>query len=121
MASSDSIDGAWRFIKTYMQGTENVALVDGIPAQKAAFERAVENELRKEQNEIVPLEEFDETDAEYIRYLAYNTSKCVSNSGVLIDTIRAALNAYIGGVYTAEETANQLQSRLSIYLAERYG
>lgn len=121
MASSDNIDGAWRFIKAYMLGTENVGLVNGIPAQKAAFERAVENELRKEQNTVVPLEEFDETDAEYIRYLAYNTSKCVSNSDVVIDTIRAALNAYIGGVYNAQETSNQLQSRLSIYLAEQYG
>lgn len=120
MASSGNIDGAWRFVKTFMSGAENVSLNAGIPAQKAAFERAVENELLREQGEFARYEEFDESDAETLRRLVYNTTACVSDSNVVLDTIRAALSAYVGGVYTADDTAAQLQSRMSIYLAERY-
>lgn len=121
MSSSDKIEGAWRFIKTFMSGMETVTLNSGIPAQKAAFERAVENALLREQGEFSYFEEFDESDAEAIRYLVYNTSACVSDSNVVLDTIRAAMSAYVGGVYSAEETAAQLQSRISIYLAEQFG
>ena len=121
MASSGNIDGAWRFIKTFMSGAENTALSSGIPAQKACFERAVENELTREQSDAAGVEEFDESDAEQIRSIVYNTTKCVSNNDTVTGIIKSALDAYIGGVYSAEETAAQLQSRLSIYLAEQYG
>lgn len=120
MASGDNKDGAWRFVKTFMRGSEDVNLLNGIPAQKAVFERAVENALAKEQSEFSQVEEFDARDAEYIRALVYNTDKCVSDSDTVIDTIRKILTAYIGGQYTEEEATNQLQSRMSIYLAEQY-
>lgn len=121
MASSANIDGAWRFIKTFMSGAENAALSSGIPAQKACFERAVENELAREQSDAAWVEEFDESDGEQIRSIVYNTAKCVSNNDTVTGILKSALDAYIGGVYSAEETSAQLQSRLSIYLAEKYG
>lgn len=120
MASGDNKDGAWQFVKTFMCGSEDVNLSSGIPAQKAVFERAVENALAKEQGESMQPDQFNERDAEFIRALVYNTDKCVSDSDAVIDTIRAILTAYLGGQYTESDAAKQLQSRMSIYLAEQY-
>lgn len=120
MASGDNKDGAWRFVKTFMRGSEDVNLSNGIPAQKAVFERAVENALNKEQGESVQVEQFNARDAEYIRALVYSTDKCVSDSDSVIDTIRTILTAYLGGRYTESDAAKQLQSRMTIYLAEQY-
>lgn len=116
MAASANVDGAWRFIKTYMSGTEDVELRYGIPALKASFERALENELDKE-----PIyQQFTKEDAESIRSIVYGTTKYVLNSPEVMDTMRTVLNAYLGGQYTEDAAAAQLQSRLSIYLAEKY-
>lgn len=121
MASSRHRDGAWRFVKTYMSGAEDVDLLYGIPANKAGFERAVTNALAREQDERDRYPRFTESDAEYIRSIAYNTTKCVVNSPEVMDTMRTVINAYLGGQYTEEAASAQLQSRLSIYLAEKYG
>lgn len=121
MASSGNIDGAWRFVKTYMSGAEDVDLSLGVPANKAGFERAVENALAREQDERLRYPRFTESDAEYIRSVAYNTTKCVISSPEVTSTMRTVLNAYLGGQYTEDAAAAQLQSRLSIYLAEKYG
>lgn len=117
MAASANIDGAWRFIKTYMSGAEDVELMYGIPALKVSFERAVENELDKD----TPNQQFTKEDAEIIKSIVYGTTKYVLNSPEVIDTMRTILNAYLGGQYTEAAAAAQLQSRLSIYLAEKYG
>lgn len=121
MPSSQHRDGAWRFVKTYMSGAEDVDLLYGIPANKASFERAVTNALAREQDERDRYPRFTESDAEYIRSIAYNTTKCVVNSPEVMDTMRTVINAYLGGQYTEEAASAQLQSRLSIYLAEKYG
>ena len=121
MALSKHRDGAWRFVKTYMSGAEDVDLTLGVPANKVAFERAVENALAGETDERDRYPRFTESDAEYIRAIVYSTTKCVINSPEVMDTMRAVLNAYLGGQYTEEAASAQLQSRLSIYLAEKYG
>ncbi len=121
MAASANADGAWRFIKTYMSGTEDVDLLYGVPANKVSFERAVENELDKEPADRPAYQQFTESDAEYIRSIVYGTTKYVLNSPEVMDTMRTVLNAYLGGQYTEETASAQLQSRLSIYLAEQYG
>lgn len=121
MASSQHRDGAWRFVKTYMSGAEDVDLLYGIPANKASFERAVTNALAREQDERDRYQRFTENDAEYIRSIVYGTTKYVLNSPEVMDTMRTVLNAYLGGQYTEEAASAQLQSRLSIYLAEKYG
>lgn len=121
MAASANIDGAWRFIKTYMSGAEDVELMYGIPAMKASFERAVENELDKVPSGRSTYPQFTEEDAARIRSLVYGTTKYVLNSSEVMDTMRAVLNAYLAGQYTEDAASAQLQSRLSIYLAEKYG
>ena len=119
MAASPNVDGAWRFIKTYMSGAEDVDLQYGIPALKVSFERAVENELAKDP--IYENRQLNAEDAELIRSIVYGTTKYVLNSPEVMDTMRSILNAYLGGQYTEDAAAAQLQSRLSIYLAEKYG
>ena len=104
-----------------MSGTEDVDLLYGVPANKVSFERAVENELDKEPADRPAYQQFTESDAEYIRSIVYGTTKYVLNSPKVMDTMRTVLNAYLGGQYTEETASAQLQSRLSIYLAEQYG
>lgn len=120
MASSANIDGAWRFIKTYMSGAEAVDLMNGIPAQKAAFERAIENKLNQKRD-FSEFEYFNESDAAQVRDAVYNTSSTVSSNETVISTIMSTFNAYLAGQYTEDAASAQLQSRLSIYLAEQYG
>lgn len=121
MAASANIDGAWRFIKTYMSGAEDIELMYGIPALKASFERAVENELDKDPSDRPTSPQFTDEDAARLRSLVYGTTKYVLHSPEVMDTMRAVLNAYLAGQYTEDAAAAQLQSRLSIYLAEKYG
>ena len=121
MAASANVDGAWRFIKTYMSGAEDVELMYGIPALKVSFERAVENELNKLPSGRLAYPQFTEEDAARIRSLVYGTTKYVLNSPEVMGTMRTVLNAYLAGQYSEEAASDQLQSRLSIYLAEQYG
>ena len=121
MAASANVDGAWRFIKTFMSGVEDVDLLYGVPALKVSFERAVENELDKDQTDRPAYQRFTENDAEYIRSIVYGTTKYVLNSPEVMDTMCTVLNAYLGGQYTEDAASAQLQSRMSIYLAEKYG
>lgn len=121
MAASANVDGAWRFMKTYMSGAEDVELMYGIPALKASFERAVENELDKVPPDRTVYPQFTEEDAARIRSLVYGTTKYVLNSPEVMDTMRTVLNAYLAGQYTEDAASVQLQSRLSIYIAEQYG
>ncbi len=57
---------------------------------------------------------FDEHDEKMIRELVENTDKMVNTDPVLVNTIIIEMNAYIDG----KGTAAQIQSRVSIYMAE---
>ncbi|MGI5977591.1 MAG: hypothetical protein ACOX68_07855 [Candidatus Limivicinus sp.] len=117
MASSKNADGAWRFVKTLMLGDPSPELCDGIPVTKASFERALE--VRKNSEDFGDdYDNFNQYDAELMRYLVYNSRGLVRRDKALIDIFRAEINAYLGGKGTAEDCAGQLQSRVSIYMAE---
>ena len=122
IASSANHDGAWRFVRTFIVGEEEPQLRKGIPALKDSFEAAITAELAwsTEQKDL-PYEVFNQQDADALRELVYNTEKIVSTDEAVMDVMTAAINAYLGGKSSAEETAQQIQSRMSIYMAEQYG
>lgn len=122
IASSANHDGAWRFVRTFIVGEEEPQLRKGISALKDSFEAAITAELAwsTEQKDL-PYEVFNQQDADALRELVYNTEKIVSTDEAVMDVMTAAINAYLGGKSTAEETAQQIQSRMSIYMAEQYG
>ena len=122
MASGENRDGAWRFMRTFMRGEAQPSLYSGIPVLRDCFERAVDFELRQQQstdNRGFAFEFFNERDAEALRELVYGTQAMACSDGVVLDAMRTAINAYLGGQGSAEDAARQIQSRLSLYMGEQ--
>ena len=121
MASSENKDGAWRFVKTFMQGETEPTLDDGIPVLRESFEQAVENTMRRPQSNVSDYASFNEKDAAVMRELVYGTDRLVLRDEVVIDTLEDEIQAFLAGKESAEEAAGLLQSKLSIYMSEHYG
>lgn len=122
MASCDSCDGAWRFLRTFILGEEEPSLRMGIPVLKESFESAIECELSRDlSQENIPYEVFNQEDAAVLRKLVYNTNKIACTNESVIDVMTTAITAYLSGKGTAEEAAQQIQSRMAIYMAEQFG
>ena len=123
MASGEKRDGAWRFMRSFMAGESQPYIYGGIPVRKDSFEKALENQLERslenEQEQKLPYTLFGKQDAEYLRQLVYTTDKMVINDPALLELMRREINAFIGGKYGAQDCALQIQSRVSLYLAEQ--
>ncbi len=123
MASGEKRDGAWRFMRSFMAGESQPYIYDGIPVRKDSFEKALENQLERslenEQELKLPYDLFGERDAEYLRQLVYSTDKMVINDPSLLELMRREINAFMGGKYGAQDCAEQIQSRVALYLAEQ--
>ena len=121
MASGENIDGAWRFMRTFIKGGKAGNLRDGIPALKENFEKMItlQHENAKFNLENNPtMKFFDEHDEKMLRELVENTDKMANTDPALVNTIISEMNAYIDGKGTAADCAAQIQSRVSIYMAE---
>ena len=121
MASSPNRDGAWRFVKTFMQGESEPYLSEGIPVFRESFEQAVENTMQRKQSNVDDYESFNEQDAAAMRKLVYGTDRLVIRDEAVTGTIQKQIEAFLGGAITAEQAAKQIQSRMSLYMAEQYG
>ncbi len=121
LESSENKDGAWRFVKTFIQGEEEPYLSDGIPVLRASFERAIENSMNRKQSNVSDYESFNERDAAVIRQLVYGTNRLVIRDDAVIDILKTEVSAFLSGKSSAEDTARLIQSRLSLYMSERYG
>ena len=123
MASGEKRDGAWRFMRSFMAGENEPYIYDGIPVRKDSFEKALDNQLERslenEQEQKLPYTLFGEQDAEYLRQLVYSTDRMVINDPTLLELMRREINAFMGGKYSAQDCASQIQSRVSLYLAEQ--
>ena len=123
LASGEKRDGAWRFMRSFMVGESEPYIYDGIPVRKDSFEKALDNQLERslenklEQN--LPYDLFGDRDADYLRQLVYSTDRMVINDPTLLELMRREINAFIGGKYGAQDCALQIQSRVSLYLAEQ--
>lgn len=114
LASSDKRGGAWRFVRTYMEGEDNPFLSDGIPTRRDCFERAVEAELTKENPDYYgDIDLFNQGDAALLREAVYNADRLVWKNEALIDALQAELSSYLDGVETKEAAAAHIQSRVS--------
>lgn len=123
MASGEKRDGAWRFMRSFMAGESEPYIYDGIPVRKDSFEKALENQLERslenEQEQNFPYELFGKQDVEYLRQLVCSTDKLVINDPALLELMKREINAFMGGKYGAQDCASQIQSRVSLYLAEQ--
>lgn len=121
MASSPNRDGAWRFVKTFMQGESEPYLSEGVPVFRESFEQAVENTMQRKQSNVDDYESFNERDAEAMREMVYGTEKLVLRDEAVINTLKSEINAFLGGRMDADGTAKLIQSKMSIFMAEQYG
>ena len=120
IASSPSRDGAWRFLRTFIYGEETPNLRNGIPVLKESFEQAIQTELARDTSqENLPYANFTATDADILREIVYGTDKVVCTDEAVIDIITRAVIPYLEGKGTADDAAQQVQSKMSIYLAEQ--
>lgn len=120
MASGGHKEGAWRFVRTLMQGEEESNIAYGIPASKAAFERALEGGIQKTTfvgNENTDI--FNAQDAELLRQQVYHSQKAARLDEAVITLIGNELDAFLAGQESAEDAARQIQSRVGLYLAEQ--
>lgn len=121
MAASPRQAGAWRFVRTLMEGSELIGLNDGIPAFKAAFERQLADAVTDEHDDRFDIDVFTEADAETLRQQVYGTTKLVSTDEGLIRILRDEINRFYHGQLTAEEAAAAIQSKATIYVSEQFG
>ena len=121
MAASQKQAGAWRFVRTLMEGAQTVSLDNGIPVFKASFERALESAVTDEHSDRFDIDYFTAADADKLREQVYGSTKLVDTDPGLCDIIRAEARRYLGGQLSAEEAAQNIQSRASVYIAEQYG
>lgn len=118
LAASKNQTAAWRFVRTLMLSEDEARITDGIPALKTRFEKVLQNSLS---DELVGqgVAGFNEYDAELMRQQVYNTTKLAHKDEALLRIIRSEAVAYFEGQKSLDDAAAQIQSRVSIYLAEQ--
>ena len=108
-------------MRTLMEGAEEVSLMDGIPVFKKSFERALAAQISDDFDERFQIGYMTEENAEELRRQVYGTTKLVDTDEGLLDILREEINRYYSGRLSAEETAQAIQSRAGIYVAEQFG
>lgn len=121
MASSKHQEGAWRFVRTLMmsESEEDQSISFGIPASRERFERVIDSSLSNNR-EFQGLAMFNADDAQRLREQVYGTTKLIHTDEQILLVMQSEINAFLDGQKSAEEAAKQIQSRLSLYLAEQY-
>ena len=119
LASGQDHAAAWRFLRTLMLGEDEPSISMGIPVLRARFEQALADAITNRHDERFDIDEFNEADAARLREQVYNSAKLIHTDEELLRVIYAEANAFFAGQKSAEEAARQIQSRLSLYLAEK--
>lgn len=101
-----SPEAAWGFVKLLLSEAEL-----GIPVLRLTFENLMDYNAR--------VYSMAQEDIDALRYIAESAAGTVLADPALIELITGELNAYISGDKTAQAVAEQLQSRVSLYLAEQ--
>ena len=119
MASGHNKDGAWRVVRMLMTHSDGYGIDGGIPVYKDSFEKAVDLDVTDREDPRFGIAYYNADDAAHIREQVYGTEKLARYDEQVFAVIRSEAEAYFAGQKTAEEAAGQIQSRLSIYLAEQ--
>ena len=121
MAASANREGAWRFVRTLMEGSDIIGLANGIPVFKADFEQMVDREISDDYDERFQIGYFTAEDAEELRQQVYGTTKLVIQDEALIRMLREEIARYLAGQISVEDAAAAIQNRARIYISEQYG
>lgn len=121
LAASSNQAGAWRFVRSLMEGASDVDLRMGIPVFKESFERALANRISDDYDKRFQISYMTAENAEELRQQVYSTTRLVDTDEGMLRILRDEINRYFGGQVTAEEAAKIIQSRASIYVSEQFG
>lgn len=110
-ANSRNIEGAWALIHERLMTSNQIDAYpgDGFPAIMEAFERAVSGDCDEEGYDQI-LDLLSRTDRA-IRWEDWKIVEMITGSGT----------AYLAGDKSLEDTVALIQSRVSIYLSEKFG
>ena len=117
LASSPNKEAAWRFIRCLML-SGGTGINEGIPPLKASFEAVLEASITYEAAEYYIVDFFRAEDADTLRQQVYGDSKLAHLDPALLDILDREFTAFLEGGSTAQDCAGQIQSRVSLYLAE---
>lgn len=116
LASSPNKEAAWRFVRCLMLSGDTDK-TDGIPPLKASFEAVLESSIDYEDGNSES-SSFSPEDAQMLRQQVYGDSKLAHLDPALLDILDREFTAFLEGGSTAQDCAGQIQSRVSLYLAE---
>ena len=145
MSEPEIREGSWQFMK-FIFDTENIRSSErgmrGIPATRAALETSIEAQLdtyyimyengwsssqgewsewdldRAEQENGVPMR-FTREEGDIVTEYLNSITGMPAIPDKALEIIQEELTVFLGGGKTAEETANVIQSKISIYLSEK--
>lgn len=132
MANSDNIEGAWDFLKYYMFQMDSLyePHFSGIPGMKKLFDELIHDQTIQQFTYYLPdstvrndfdLQPFTDKEAEELERFVLDALKNSRQFDNTIDSIlREELAPYFSGEKSAEQTAENIQNRVEIYLSEMY-
>lgn len=115
-ASSPYREAAWAFLRIFLLPEYGY----DIPILKSSFETHLENNIGKKPY-LPDMPSFSAKDAEKLQELVYESTKMIRDEGTLREMIHAEAVAYLADQHDLDQTAKLIQSRASIFVAERYG
>lgn len=143
MANSQNIDGAWNFLKYYLFEEEDITSI-GFSGLEEKLSAQLENNktLHTEENPetgeqqnielyamyepdsskpiVIELEPFSDEKAElYDKFVRESVKHTFRSNEDIEKILREELMYYFEGERSAEETAEIIQNRISIYLSEK--
>lgn len=128
-AKSKNKDGAWAFMRTFLEDDYQNNLTWEIPVKKSAFEAMLQREKEKSNNEEnlgswwyddveIQLKPLTDEDFELIKDLVYNVNKIASTDEALLNIIKEDADAFFNGKKSAKDVASLIQSRAQLYIDE---
>ena len=121
-AGSENAAGAWAFLRFALSPAGQAAnLGAGFPASERVFDEQLRQAVAQGVDTMVEHYDFTQGDADRLRALIEGTTLLSGTDETLLAVITAEAARYLSGDKTAEEAAALIQSRASVYMAERYG
>ncbi len=129
-SSSNCKEGVWQFFKFLLNCDSQLY---GIPIRFDLLDDYIEESSNLEyktytlmaayENQMVPIEsaEIDEEMKQQLKCLIEQVDRSYGGDDAILEIIMDVGAAYYAGDKTAEEVAENIQSRVSIYLSEQYG
>lgn len=130
--NSDQKTIAWEFIKSFLEEEYQENISDALPLHRQVMEKRIEAALkgvqteeaeysiRFEGEEELPITQITDKDARQLRELVETTTRSSSVDYQLYNIILEEAEGFLDGAKTLEDTANIIQGRVQVYVAEQY-